>query len=405
MRTLHITRKLAWIQAPRRFAVGAVDVPVVAGFAMAISAWSCRASILILVACTDAATTPVDGPPPVMTDPVTLVEVDLSSTHPVSVALVRDSSTVGWRRSATQIDQRYWFEVTGPYTVAFVCGDEHTRALTMRHATPKDGTQHVFCSASTTLALTSQIRGRMVQPGTIELGGTHSSSEPNWAFLATVPAGAVDLIAHDRNKIVVRRGLQSGGTLDIAPIDLDREGVELERRRVDVVGVDDDEDVLTDLYWGTANGSAYIWYDGTILRSVPDALWMPGDQQYVALNAQTQTSARSVYVDPGAEPKPDGVPLALLPRLDDLVTVSDLGASWTALPTETTRIALLLQSFTGETVNVTATASWAVGRNELRWDLEFPGGPARWFPGDVSYRSFEVWDREVRSTRVWKYGG
>jgi hypothetical protein len=151
-----------------------------------------------------------------------------TAREPASIAF-RDGQGGEWQVPTAKAAGSYEITVHGPYVVSVVCsaGDGATVSTRQIARTPDDS-RELELACEELPQVSSEIKGQVVQPGAISIGGLFASSNtPDWELDMGLPAGTFDLIGVSDNRIMVRRDLAVSGTVDLQTIDIDAQGTAL----------------------------------------------------------------------------------------------------------------------------------------------------------------------------------
>ncbi len=271
------------------------------------------------------------------------------------------------------------------YVVMVVCDvpDSSNLSVLQHSRTRGDGDYLSVGPCSEVLGELVHVTGTMRQAGSVTVGyASQQSSASPWTFDIRLPVGTYDLVAMDQSvavpRVTLRREVRVAADTELAPIDVDVEGVDL----VDVsltVDTLSDEEVTTAVRLQTAGSDAVLFAEnGRLARILPNSALTDTDSQYIDVSATTPLTLRHRLVDS----RDDQRTIELPPRLDDIFFGQDddpIGASWTSLPPDFDKAILSARS-EGRLVFVTASRSWidATGATSLSLDTSVPGLDPRW---------------------------
>ncbi|HWO23410.1 MAG TPA: hypothetical protein VNO30_31935 [Kofleriaceae bacterium] len=151
-----------------------------------------------------------------------------TAREPAAIAF-RDGPDGAWQVPTAKAAGSYEIAVHGPYIVSVVCetGDGATVATRQIARTPDDS-RELDLACEELPQVSAQVKGEVVQPGAISVGGLFASSDtPDWELDMGLPAGTFDLIGVSDSRIMLRRDLAVSGTVDLQTIDIDAQGAEL----------------------------------------------------------------------------------------------------------------------------------------------------------------------------------
>ena len=184
---------------------------------------------------------------------------------------------------------------------------------------------------------TFDIEGSMVQPGTVSIGllGSWGQTE-NWTFSISAPAGVHDLIAIGEERIALRRGIRVESRVELEPIDLEQDGVDLVAQNIVVEGATAATEyrVWSDIY--TAAGGYQ-----QIRHSEQPVIWVPSQDilhaddivrfrvstsQRDGEGRQERGAMRRYMYEATTVPLLAPIPTSIIPRgADFVVETSELG--------------------------------------------------------------------------------
>jgi hypothetical protein len=264
----------------------------------------------------------------------------------------RDETSTAWRSVDTGAARSVQIPVTGPYRVIVACVDDSLVSIVEFARTPGDGlTLDEPCLPASSRPFV--VRGEMVQPGEVFLGGAgRGESRAPWSFELPAAAGTSDLLmlvgAFDKaDRVAVRRDLAITGDLDLGTIDAEHSDAQ------DLVPVTftadnaDPDEVLTQTTSLTLGNASAILSDSFFLddfswntRLVPDSVLRANDRQAVSLgasiNTTTETVARSVHRRIGRRIHVGDSTSITLPEHNDAITFAASGerlaVTWASLP-------------------------------------------------------------------------
>ncbi len=339
-----------------------------------------RPSVLIAFAipafaCLDPAPEPVPEPdPPTPTETVVRIEVDGGRNH--LLVAVSDERT-DWRALPGEADGTYEVAVTGAYRFAVVCGSPGDYSTQLVYALPSDGRRQVSCWAgSPAIAHESPfvpVRGRMIQPGTVQLLDERTGTQGPWTYELEASVGTHDLYAYDDRRLVIHRALEVTEAVTVPDLDLEA-GVTFAQTPITLTNKDAGESVLSQMSMFTGHGFFFATFDGPVVRRIPVTDLGPMDFQFTTVVTETLTTRRTIDFAGGP------TTLTLLPLLQG-VTLAATRASWTELPAHSLLTYNISRIGGGNRLEVQASARWTHRSADLDVDLEIPGYRGEWRVG------------------------
>ncbi|HEU0035106.1 MAG TPA: hypothetical protein VFQ53_30980 [Kofleriaceae bacterium] len=231
-------------------------------------------------------------------------------------------------------------------------------------------------------------------------GGQISASGP-WSFDLPLSTGTYDLVAVDdyggsasQGRFAIRRGIELAQPVMLPTIDLDVEGIATAPFGVDVLNLEPDESVSTDveLLLEDGNFARFSRATNPIARIAPRSSLQTESQTFAfEASSNTQDPARIFYRDYTTEVSSDGFEtkqLELLPRLLNIgySELPYLHVSWEQLPVMTFTELRLLMVDSSNVVQIHVSQRWldAHGLKEVRADTSAPGYDPLWQIVDAS---------------------
>ena len=250
----------------------------------------------VLVACDDANRTVPDGPPPDMSAPTTIT---ITTGVPAALVVFRDGVTGAWKPAAMTTPTIFEAQVHGPYLVTVVCDDTFTTPGGTFHSwdtwqtgrTLDDPHAYATCRAP---AERHAITGHMTQAGAVVMGDSLASSAAvGWDFRLSVANGIYDLIATTSDGLLVQRGIDVGGDLALATIDVATQGTAYATGAFTATNVVASETLKTTVFLETGtNSQPAILYNGAAgtAKIAPTAALRDSDLQTVSVRAFSTTA-------------------------------------------------------------------------------------------------------------------
>jgi hypothetical protein len=263
---------------------------------------------------------------------------------------------------------RFEIEVGGAYELLYVCEDSgHTWTQIIFSMTADAFSRTIGCVPVEGPAPTVTVTGTMQQPGRVQIGDARSSTTGPWSYSMDIPRSSYDLVAHDGDRVVVRRDLVIDGPQTLDPIDL-ASGVELQKTHMRFTGVLGDERVTTRTLWLTPNGVSSLEFEGDTARELPDSLLTANDLTIAVASADSMYTHRDTLL----MSLPD---VFFPPRLEG-IELADARATWDLLPAGADAWFDVTQG--NVAVLTVATARWLVGRHTVKTDVAFEGYRDEW---------------------------
>lgn len=205
----------------------------------------------------------------------------------------------GWRRYSPMTTGRpYTAIVTGAYRMLMVCitpsGPSTILISGTKARKPYNQMPYkveVSCQGAEPAATPFTVRGTMVQPGTVMLGGRRASSQtPGWTFELPAEARKQDLFVHDADRAQVLHDLDVSADLTLPPIDLAQQGTALEPFPLVLTNPIAGESVVATTKLHLVGGT------GEIHRGPLPAMLLPGApySQTITLISEQHSAGRSL---------------------------------------------------------------------------------------------------------------
>jgi hypothetical protein len=259
--------------------------------------------------------------------------------------------------------------VTDAYTLVLTCSDATGFDTVVRSRTFDDGdTDFIYCDGhATALPDSATVTGQMQQAGTVSMYDIQQSLTAPWNFQLAVPAGTRDLSAYSGDKVMLRRDLAISDGAQLAPVDVDRDGLAVVPVQLVLDNIAPGDFVTSEMDLYGANNLA--WgpnVEGTIAQAIPTALLRDSDQQDLVVTATSQDGQFARTVDTwfdGTQSR-----FQLMPTLAG-VTLAGATARWGALPSHTAvSLDLIVETTTTYSAErISATQAWLdeTGASEL----------------------------------------
>jgi hypothetical protein len=313
-----------------------------------------RSLVVLVAACTSA------GPGP----------------NAVTVTVVGEPTVIAYRNfdgpwlqpDAGEQPGDFVLHVTDAYTLVLTCSDATGFDTVVRSRTFDDGdTDFIYCDGhATALPDSTTVTGQMMQAGTVSMYDIQQSITAPWNFQLAVPAGTRDLAAYSNGKVMLRRDLAIGDGAQLAPVDVDRDGLAVVPVPLVLDNIAPGDFVTSEMDLYGANNLA--WgpnVEGTIAQAIPPALLRDSDQQDLVVTATSIDGQYARTVDTWFTGQSR---FQLMPMLTG-VTLADATARWGALPQHTAvSLDLIVQTDTTYSAErISATQAWLdeTGASEL----------------------------------------
>ncbi|GEM_PF-5631846 len=332
------------------------------------------ASLAILGACFTSDSSSHDD----TLDPIPLlIQTDLGA--PPLLAAIRAEGDE-WLQIPFDGTGRFEIDIGGAYELVYVCEDAGRTWTQIIFSMTADGlSRTIGCTSIAGPAPTVTVTGQMQQPGRVQIGDARSSTTAPWTYSMELPRGTYDLVAHDGDRVVVRRDVVVDAPATMEPIDL-ASGSMFAKTRMRFTGVLGDEAVTTQTLWLTPNGLSDLVFEGDVVRELPDELLTPNDQTLTLARADSRYTHREMPVF--------SLPDVFFPPRLEGIELADTTARWDILPVGSDAW------FTVTTDNVAvlavATGRWLIGRHIMRTDLAIPGYRDEWRVGEANARRREL---------------
>lgn len=267
---------------------------------------------------------------------------------------------------------RFEIEVGGAYELLYVCEDSgRTWTQIIFSMTADAFSRTIGCVPIQGPSATVTVSGTMQQAGRVQIGDVRSSTTSPWTYSIDVPRGTYDLVAHDGDRVVLRRDLEIDAPVAMDPIDL-AGGVALEQTRLRFTGVLGDEAVSTETWLITPNGFSSLAFAGDTVRLLPESLVTANDFTLSIASADSMYTHREVLL---REDVLMSLPDVFFPQRLEGVELTDARASWDALPGADASFTITQRDVAVYTL---ATARWLIGRHALRTDVTVEGYRDEW---------------------------
>jgi hypothetical protein len=321
--------------------------------------------------------------------PITPTSITVSTVRAPEAIAFRDGLDGEWQTPTPTTTGTYKIDVHGPYVVSVVCkaGGDFLVTTQQIARTPEDE-RNLDMECAELPLLNSSVTGKMVQPGSIGLGGALDSSDTaNWSFNFATTDGTFDLIAFSDARIAIRRDVAVTGTADVGTLDVDQQGVPLVPVALTVSNAAGAETTEAQVLIETpSTDSAYVHIGAPASAKIaPDELLSATTKQSVTMVAWGDHSARSVRRDFGAgDPTAFTLPAAL-EGVQFETSSGKLVATWSALPEhDKIRVAVYGSSADNNAcdheLEVSQRFAAATGATSASLDTDIPGYLPAWRP-------------------------
>ncbi len=308
--------------------------------------------------------------------------------EPMAIA-IRDGLDGAWQVPTATATGSYKLDVTGPYMVSVVCsaGDGFLVRTRQIARTPEDG-RELDLECAEIPKITADVKGKVVQPGAITLGGgTAFSDTPDWDLQIGSEAGTFDLIGVSEDRIMVRRDVAISGTVDLGAIDIDQQGMALAPVALTVSNGASGEEIEAQVAISTPTTESALVHLGSpaSAKIAPDGILSAEVRQSVTIVGWQEDASRMIRRDFRADNATAfALPEPLAPISFDTAG-GKLVATWTRLPEHDK----VIVSVAGELADGKAREHElelsqhfiaATGATSATLDTELPGYLPAWRP-------------------------
>ncbi len=224
--------------------------------------------------------------------------------------------------------------------------------------------------------------------------GSTCSARRRWRCIERRAQRGSHSCGWQRTKLDLRRDVE------LAPFDLDTEGVPTFVRELGVTGeADETVFALTEVIVDEIPAPVAAWPGSAVHLVSATAVAGHGDEEWFSIEADGERTLRIVEQRYEGDPIE---PVELLPRIDGSIrySASGTGASWTTLP-EFSRLSLDARA-PSISNRLLATAGWLQrhGKTELSLDTDIPGFDPSWVLEQADVATFELHDESTTIRRA-----
>ncbi|MGE3767347.1 MAG: hypothetical protein AB7L94_34155 [Kofleriaceae bacterium] len=312
-------------------------------------------------------------------DPIPLlIQTDLDA--PPLFAAIRAEDDP-WQQIPFDGTGRFEIELGGAYELFYVCEDGgRTWTQVIFSMTADAYSRTIGCTPIQGPTPTVTVTGQMLQPGRVEMGDSRSSTTAPWTYSMELPRATYDLVAHDGDRVVVRRSVVIDAPATMEPIDLGT-GVLFEKTKMRFTGVLGDETVTTRTLWLTENGISVLAFEGDTARELPDEILTPNDATVAVASADSLYTHRETPLF--------SLPDVFFPPRLEGVELTDSTARWDVLPAGAD--AWFTVTAGEVAVLAVATGRWLIGRHSMHTDFAIEGYRDEWRVPATSARRRELY--------------